>query len=137
MTRGLPHVIRNDWERDARGPFLVARILDHRTHPGGLDVERVRFVEAGHSRARPRGRPLRERALGSRSPCAANGTATLRFSSRITTHALHPGGLARAHRGPRRCRNPSACPGNRRQAPGYPAPRARRDVPGGVRDRVG
>ena len=47
MSRGLPNVIRNDWQPDARGPVMAARILDHRTSPDGLDVERIRFVEAG------------------------------------------------------------------------------------------
>ena len=48
MSRSLPNVVRNTWQRDARGPVMVARILDHRTSPEGLDVERIRFVEAGY-----------------------------------------------------------------------------------------
>ncbi len=47
MTGWRPHVIRNAWQRDASGPFRVARIFDHRRSPEGLDVERVQFVGAG------------------------------------------------------------------------------------------
>jgi hypothetical protein len=47
MSRTLPNVIRNVWQPAAAGPLMVARILDHRTSPEGLDVERIRFVEAG------------------------------------------------------------------------------------------
>jgi len=47
MSRALPNLIRNDWRPDARGPVLVARVLDHRTTPEGLDVQRIRFVGTG------------------------------------------------------------------------------------------
>lgn len=47
MSRTLPNVIRNDWRPLDGGPVAVARILDHRTSPEGVDVERFRFAEAG------------------------------------------------------------------------------------------
>ncbi|NUP05384.1 MAG: hypothetical protein HOW73_04915 [Polyangiaceae bacterium] len=43
----LPKVTTNTWKRDDRGAFEVARVLDHRTAPEGLDVDRIRFLEAG------------------------------------------------------------------------------------------
>ena len=53
MSRTLPNVIRNAWRADPRGPVEVARILDHRTSPEGLDVERIRFLERGSVRIDP------------------------------------------------------------------------------------
>jgi hypothetical protein len=47
MSRMLPNLIRNDWRPDARGPVLVSRILDHHSSPEGLDVQRIRFADAG------------------------------------------------------------------------------------------
>ena len=47
MSHTLPNVINNVWQREADGPTVVARILDHRTSPDGLDVVRLRFVERG------------------------------------------------------------------------------------------
>jgi hypothetical protein len=47
MSRTLPNVIRNTWRTAANGQVMVAGILNHRTTPEGLDVERVRFIEAG------------------------------------------------------------------------------------------
>ncbi len=50
-------VIRNVWGVDASGAFVRANILDHRVHPEGLDVDRLRFARAAElplSGARPR-----------------------------------------------------------------------------------
>lgn len=40
-------LIRNDWRREPGDPFARAHILTHETHPEGLDVDRIRFIEAG------------------------------------------------------------------------------------------
>lgn len=47
MTRKLPNLIRNDWRPVVGGPMQTARILEHYTSPEGLEVERVRFIDAG------------------------------------------------------------------------------------------
>lgn len=91
MTRRQPHLIRNTWQRDARGPVLAARILDHRTCPEGFDVERVRFLAAatleldaavGHIVSVLRG-PVTLRGDG-------GGDRPLQLS--VTTHAYVPAG---------------------------------------------
>ncbi len=43
----MQKIIRNDWRREAGEPFATARILNHEIHPEGLDIDRIRFVEAG------------------------------------------------------------------------------------------
>ena len=40
-------LIKNKWHREPGKPFASARILSHEIHPEGLDVVRVRFVDAG------------------------------------------------------------------------------------------
>ena len=44
----MQKLIRNKWRREPGEPFARARILRHEVHPEGLDVERIRFVEAGN-----------------------------------------------------------------------------------------
>ena len=43
----MQKLIKNQWCREAGKPFVTAKILSHEIHPEGLDVERVRFCEAG------------------------------------------------------------------------------------------
>jgi hypothetical protein len=43
----MQKVIRNQWLRKPGDPFECVRILSHRIHPEGLDVDRIRFFEAG------------------------------------------------------------------------------------------
>jgi hypothetical protein len=43
VSRTLPNVIHNTWRPVPGRPLLTARILDHKTTPEGLDVERIRF----------------------------------------------------------------------------------------------
>jgi hypothetical protein len=43
----LKKLIRNDWRRKPGDPFARAHILSHETHPEGLNVDRIRFIEAG------------------------------------------------------------------------------------------
>lgn len=39
--------IKNNWHRKEGAPFTRARILTHDIHPEGLDLDRIRFIEAG------------------------------------------------------------------------------------------
>jgi hypothetical protein len=43
----MQKLIRNTWSRRPGEPFVKAAILSHDIHPEGLDVERIRFIEAG------------------------------------------------------------------------------------------
>lgn len=43
----MQKIIRNTWHRESGKPFSVARILSNDIHPEGLDIDRVRFIEAG------------------------------------------------------------------------------------------
>lgn len=43
----MEKVIRNNWQRNSGEPFARTRILSHKIHPEGLDVDRIRFIEAG------------------------------------------------------------------------------------------
>lgn len=43
----MQKLIKNNWRREYGVPFARARILSHGIHPEGLDVDRVRFFEAG------------------------------------------------------------------------------------------
>jgi hypothetical protein len=43
----MEKLIKNVWLRKSGEPFAVAKILDHKIHPEGLDVSRLRFIEAG------------------------------------------------------------------------------------------
>lgn len=43
----MQKIIKNNWCREAGKPFERANILSHETHPEGLDVDRIRFVEGG------------------------------------------------------------------------------------------
>jgi hypothetical protein len=40
-------LVKNDWRREVGEPFAIAHILRHDMHPEGLDVSRIRFLEAG------------------------------------------------------------------------------------------
>lgn len=39
--------ITNNWHRKSGESFATSRILDHRIHPEGLDIDRIRFIEYG------------------------------------------------------------------------------------------
>jgi hypothetical protein len=39
--------IKNNWSRKSGEPFAKSTILSHEIHPEGLDIERIRFFEAG------------------------------------------------------------------------------------------
>ncbi len=43
----MDKIIRNDWRRESEEPFSTARILSHEIHPEGLDIDRIRFFDAG------------------------------------------------------------------------------------------
>jgi hypothetical protein len=43
----LQKLIKNDWHRESGEPFARAQILKHDVHPEGLNVDRIRFFEAG------------------------------------------------------------------------------------------
>ena len=43
----MQKIIRNDWRRESGEPFATARILRHEIHPEGLEIDRIRFFEAG------------------------------------------------------------------------------------------
>lgn len=44
----MEKIVRNVWSREAGKPFATAKILSHEIHPEGLDIDRLRFLEAGH-----------------------------------------------------------------------------------------
>lgn len=43
----MEKLIRNDWRREYGLPFARAGILSRDVHPEGLDIDRIRFLEAG------------------------------------------------------------------------------------------
>ncbi len=43
----MQKLIKNNWHRESGKPFARAQILTHDIHPEGLDVDRLRFFEAG------------------------------------------------------------------------------------------
>ena len=43
----MQNLIKNKWSRESGEPFTRAKILDHAIHPEGLDIDRLRFIEAG------------------------------------------------------------------------------------------
>jgi hypothetical protein len=43
----MQKLIKNNWRSGSGEPFERAEILNHEIHPEGLDVDRIRFVEAG------------------------------------------------------------------------------------------
>ena len=43
----MQKLIRNDWHCNSGEPFFCAQILKHDIHPEGLDLDRIRFLEAG------------------------------------------------------------------------------------------
>lgn len=43
----MQKLIKNNWRRESGESFATARILSHEIHPEGLDVDRIRFFEAG------------------------------------------------------------------------------------------
>ncbi len=43
----MQKLIKNEWRRESGEPFARAQILKHDIHPEGLDVDRIRFSEAG------------------------------------------------------------------------------------------
>lgn len=43
----MQKIIRNNWRRESGEPFATARILSHEIHPEGLDIDRIRFFDAG------------------------------------------------------------------------------------------
>ena len=45
--RSLENIIRNNWRRESGEAFATARILSHEIHPEGLDIDRIRFFDAG------------------------------------------------------------------------------------------
>jgi hypothetical protein len=43
----MQKVIKNDWHCKSGESFESAQILRHEIHPEGLDVDRIRFIQAG------------------------------------------------------------------------------------------
>jgi hypothetical protein len=44
----MQKLLKNDWRHEPGESFTRAQILRHEIHPEGLDVDRIRFFEAGH-----------------------------------------------------------------------------------------
>lgn len=44
----MRNLIKNNWSREAGECFAKAKIICHEIHPEGLDVYRIRFLEAGY-----------------------------------------------------------------------------------------
>jgi hypothetical protein len=49
----MQKLIKNDWRREFGESFDRAQILRHEVHPEGLDVDRIRFFEAGYLTLKP------------------------------------------------------------------------------------
>jgi hypothetical protein len=43
----MEKLIKNDWRRKSGEPFSRSQILNHKVHPEGLDINRLRFLDAG------------------------------------------------------------------------------------------
>lgn len=43
----MEKLIRNSWHRKSGEPFAKAKVLSHKIHPEGLDIDRIRFFETG------------------------------------------------------------------------------------------
>lgn len=43
----IPKLVKNEWRYESGKPYANAKILSHDIHPEGLDVDRIRFFEAG------------------------------------------------------------------------------------------
>jgi hypothetical protein len=46
-AKPMQKLIKNNWRRKSGEPFERAVVLSHEIHPEGLDIDRIRFVEAG------------------------------------------------------------------------------------------
>lgn len=46
----MQKLIKNTWHRKSGEPFEKIKILDHKIHPEGLDINRLRFCESGNVR---------------------------------------------------------------------------------------
>jgi hypothetical protein len=44
----MQKLIKNNWLRKPGEPFAKATVLSHEIHPEGLDIDRIRFLEAGN-----------------------------------------------------------------------------------------
>ncbi len=49
----MQKIIKNSWSRKPGEPFAKSTILSHEIHPEGLDIERIRFFEAGSVAPKP------------------------------------------------------------------------------------
>jgi hypothetical protein len=49
----MQKLIKNNWRRENGVPFARARVLSHDVHPEGLNIDRVRFIEAGSLAPKP------------------------------------------------------------------------------------
>ncbi len=49
----MEKVFKNNWHQKPGEPFACAQILRHEVHPEGLDIDRIRFLEAGRLTTRP------------------------------------------------------------------------------------
>ncbi len=45
--KSMEKLIKNNWRHGSGEPFERAQILSHDVHPEGLDIDRIRFIEAG------------------------------------------------------------------------------------------
>jgi hypothetical protein len=87
----MEHLIRNAWRVEEGGAFERAAILDHRVHPEGLDVDRLRFERAAElALGRDRGRILS--CIRGGATLRAGG-APLRLRAGVHVY-LPPGGVA-------------------------------------------
>lgn len=87
----MEHLIRNAWRVEGGGAFERAAILDHRVHPEGLDIDRLRFARAGElPLGGDRGRIVS--CIGGGATLRASG-ATLRLRAGVHVY-LPPGQVA-------------------------------------------
>jgi len=88
----MEKIIRNVWHRRIGEPFAIAGILNSQTHPEGLDVDRIRFLESGTIAPDPNvGHIISVLKGNGRLYTADNGKESLRIE--VGVHLYLPPGL--------------------------------------------
>ena len=88
----LPKLIKNDWQREPDQPCFRAPVLQSDKHPEGLDVDRLRFFEAGSlSLSSDAGHIVSITAGGGKLQVAGENRAA--FDLRPGVHVYIPPGL--------------------------------------------
>ncbi len=85
-------LIKNKWFHGSGEPFTKARVLSHELHPEGLDIDRIRFVEAG-SLAPKSGVGHIISVLQGRGTLIASGAEGQDYSVAAGVHLYLPPGL--------------------------------------------